>query len=367
MSVTIDITGLPTDRITVAISPLGELGMALHALAEPAHHPALQGWATAVSARLEPGLADRLCEVDFLWRATISDVFLPFAALPGQSLPGATLAEELDLLDKLTDQQFVDAALEVSCGVSYGRLAPHILADAAARDRALELVSARGPRRACFAQRLIEDPPRIRAWFRRLMEDCEEAFFADTWARLRHQLAADARHKAELLRHKGLGPALAATSTAVSLDEEAGRISVDKLTVGHARAAESGLALVPTSLGGPHLLVLHRHGWRPVLHYPLAASGMAALSSVDLLSRRMAALAHPVRMRLCRYLARGPYTTGELADAHGLTPPEVSRHLASLRKAGLLTTQRRGRYVQYQLDLGVVARLGGEFIEGVLR
>jgi DNA-binding transcriptional ArsR family regulator len=72
-------------------------------------------------------------------------------------------------------------------------------------------------------------------------------------------------------------------------------------------------------------------------------------------------------MRLCRHLARGAYTTSELSDAHGMTAPEISRHLTVLKKAGLITTRRRGRYVQHQLDLTAVARLGSDFIEGVLR
>jgi hypothetical protein len=38
-----------------------------------------------------------------------------------------------------------------------------------------------------------------------------------------------------------------------------------------------------------------------------------------------------------------------------------------LKKAGLITSGRRGRYVQHQLDLSAVARLGSDFIEGVLR
>lgn len=74
-----------------------------------------------------------------------------------------------------------------------------------------------------------------------------------------------------------------------------------------------------------------------------------------------------MRMSLCRHLARGAYSTGELADAHDLTAPEVSRHLAVLRRAGLLTTRRRGRYVLHQLDLSVVVRIGSDFLESVLR
>lgn len=365
---TIDIAELRPQRLAVVPSPLAELGMALHALSEPGHHPGLQGWVTSVTARLDSPLADRMCEADFLWRTTFSDLFLPFAGVPGGgTLPGATLAEDLDLLDKLTDEQFVDAALEFTCALPDGTHAPHVLADAELRRRALELAAARGPQQLRFSRRLLEDPPHIRAWLRRFLEDCDEAFFADAWSRLRHQLAADARHKTDLLRHKGLTEALRAVSPAVSVDETAGRITIDKLRQGHAVIEDGILLLVPTSLGWPHLSVLHRLGWQPVLHYPVGSPGLAAPPSVDQLILRMTALSHPVRMQLCRNLARSTYTTSELAQSHGMTAPEISRHLGVLKKAGLVSTRRRGRYVLHQLDVTAVARLGSDFLEALLR
>ncbi|WP_306318605.1 MULTISPECIES: DUF5937 family protein [unclassified Streptomyces] len=368
MSVSIDITGLAPERIDVVPSPLAELGTALHALSEPAHHPGLQGWTTSVSTRLDACLADRLCEADFLWRTTFSDVFMPFAGIPGKrTLPGATLAEDLDLLDELSDEQFVDAALEFTCQLSYGSPGHGRLSDPHTRDRALDLAAARGAHQVRFTKRLLEDPPTVRAWFRKLMEDCDEAFFADVWARLRHQLTADARHKKELLRRKGTREGLSSVSTSVSVDESGSLVTVDKVFDARTASARDGLTLMPTSLGWPHLVVLHRHGWQPVIHYPVASPGLASPPSVEQLTQRMAALAHPVRMRLCRHLARGPYTTSELADSHGMTAPEISRHVSVLKKAGLITTRRRGRYVQHQLDLSIVSRLGGDFIEGVLR
>ncbi|WP_031165076.1 DUF5937 family protein [Streptomyces durhamensis] len=367
MSVTIDITGLPPERVSVVPSPLAELGMALHALSEPGHHPDLQGWATAVSSRLDPCLADRLCEADFLWRTTFSDVFAPFAGIPGgRTLPGATLAEELDLLDKLTDEQFVHAVLEFTCQLRYDVQDPGPLADPELRRRSLELAAARGGAQERFTHRLLDDPPAVRAWFRQLMLDCDQAFFADTWSRLQPQLAADARHKSELLRRKGLAEALSSLSGAISLDQEAALITVDKLLVGRTATGDGGLVLVPTSMGWPHLMVLHRYGWQPSITYPASGTRPQA-PSVEQLTRRLEALAHPVRMRLCRHLARAAHTTGELADAHGMSAPEISRHLTVLKKAGLVTDCRRGRYVQHQLDLAAVARLGSDFIEGVLR
>ncbi|WP_434600483.1 DUF5937 family protein [Streptomyces sp. A5-4] len=374
----IDITGLPTERITFETSPLAELGMALHALAEPGHHPGLHGWATATSACLKPDLADRLHEADFLWRTTFSDVFMPFAGVRGGSgRTGATLAEDLDALDHLDDERFVSSALEFTCSSTYGIGGPSALTDPATRERALELAAARGPKQLDFARRLLDDPSVVRKWLRRLFEDCEQAFFADTWRRAHVQLAADARHKGEVLRHKGLADALHAVSPALSLDEHGGvggartLIRADKLAEGHTIAVDpavgAGLSFVPSSFGWPHLMVLHAPGWRPVIHYPVGSPELPSPASVELLKLRMEALAHPMRMRLCRNLARSPYTTGELADSHGITAPEVSRHLTVLKKAGLLTTQRRGRYVMHQLDLQVVARLGSDFLEGVLR
>ncbi|MFD7404277.1 DUF5937 family protein [Streptomyces sp. NPDC059866] len=368
MSVSIDIAGLRPERVAVVPSPLAELGSALHALSEPGHHPGLQGWVTGVTARLDSHLADRMCEADFLWRTTFSDLFLPFAGVPGGStLPGATLAEDLDLLDKLTDEQFVDAALEFTCALPAATPASDVLADSELRRRALELAAARGPQQLRFSQRLLEDPPRIRAWLRRFLEDCDEMFFADAWPRLRHQLAADARHKTDLLRHKGLTEALTAVSPAVGVDEAAGRITIDKLRQGHTVIRDRSLLLVPTSLGWPHLQVLHRHGWQPVLHYPVGSPGLTVPPSVDQLTMRMTALSHPVRMQLCRNLARSTYTTSELVQIHGMTAPEISRHLGVLKKAGLITTRRRGRYVLHQLDVTAVARLGSDFLEALLR
>ncbi|USQ82734.1 DUF5937 family protein [Streptomyces phaeoluteigriseus] len=368
MSVRIDIAGLRPEGVAIVPSPLAELGMALHALSEPGHHPGLQGWVTSVTARLDPHLADRMCEADFLWRTTFSDLFMPYAGIPGRStLPRGTLAEELDLLDKLTDEQFVDAALEFTCVISYGSHEPLVLTDERVRRRALEVAASRGPQQVRFTQRLLDDPPSVRAWLRRFLEDCDEAFFAEAWSRLSHGLTADARHKRELLRHRGLAEALTAVSPALALDEAACRIEVDKLIEGRTVTAGGGLLLVPTSLGWPHLSVLHRSGWQPVLHYPVGSPEPASPPSVEQLTLRMTALSHPVRMRICRQLARSAYTTSELAQVHGMTAPEISRHLAVLKKAGLITTRRRGRYVLHQLDVTRVARLGSDFLEGILR
>ncbi|MBO8192342.1 winged helix-turn-helix transcriptional regulator [Streptomyces oryzae] len=374
MSVTIDIAGLPPERIVFAPSPLAELGTALHTLAEPGHHPGAHAWATATNASLKPDLADRLCEADFLWRTTFSDILMGFAGLRDASVqPGATLAEDLDLLDKLDDEEFVTAALEFTCSALYGSESLRSpLTDATQRERSIELASARGPQQRRFTERLLADPPAVRSWVRRLFEDCEQAFFADTWNRVRHQLAADAREKTELLRRRGLAATLEAVSPALSTDKKGSVISADKLASARTTAVDPavgpGVTFIPSVHTWPHLMVLHRYGWRPVVYYPLTGRELLSTPlSVEQVTLRMEAVAHPLRMRLCRSLARAPYTTSELADLYSVSSPEVSRHLAVLKKAGLITARRHGRYVQYQLDVKVVGRLGSDFLETVLR
>lgn len=235
----------------------------------------------------------------------------------------------------------------------------------------LELAAHRGPRQLDFARRLLADPASVRAWLRRLFEDCQDAFFAGTWARVSPQLAADARHKTEVLRRTGLAEALRAVSPALSLDEGGARIIVDKLVDGRTTATDpavgAGLTLMPSSFGWPHLMVVHAPGWQAVIQYPVGAPELPGSASVELLKLRMDALAHPMRMRLCRNLGRAASTTSELAGALGITAPEVSRHLAVMKKAKLVSTRRRGRYVLHQLDVTAVARLGSDFLETVLR
>ncbi|WP_019549278.1 DUF5937 family protein [Streptomyces sulphureus] len=371
MSVTVHLTDLSPERTVFRPSPLAELGTVLHTLAAPAHHPGAGSWAADISARTTADLADRLCCTELLWGATFSDLLLSFAARPeAEGRPGETLAEDLDLLDKLDDEEYVTVALEFTCLSEYDSPSPRSpLHDEHLREQALALAAARGREQLDFTRRLIDDPPRMRRWMRRLFEECDEAFFADIWTQVGPRLTADARRKRDLLLHHGMRAALADVSPALSLDETGTRLEVDKLAEAETDTRGTGLTFVPTTFNWPHLMVLHRPRWRPVVHYPVAPPQprQQTPASVEQFALRMEALAHPVRMRMCRSLSRSPHTTGELAEVYALSAPEVSRHLAVLRKAGLVTVERQGRYVKYQLDIPVVARLGGDFLETVLR
>ena len=58
------------------------------------------------------------------------------------------------------------------------------------------------------------------------------------------------------------------------------------------------------------------------------------------LDRTLAALADPTRRRVVELLRRQPRRAGELADAFGMSPPAMSRHLRVLRTGGLVEEER---------------------------
>ena len=101
------------------------------------------------------------------------------------------------------------------------------------------------------------------------------------------------------------------------------------------RCASTGLTFSPSAFSHPHLLVVYSPGWQPVIHYPLLDTPTDPGVSIATIQERLHGLDHPVRLRLLRSLARGPHTTGELADIWMLTAPEVSRHLAVLKRTGV--------------------------------
>ena len=77
---------------------------------------------------------------------------------------------------------------------------------------------------------------------------------------------------------------------------------------------------------------------------------MADGSVEDRLDRAFAALADPVRRGIVARLSRGPATVNELAEPFDITLQAVSRHIAVLEQAGLVTRTREAQRRPVHLD-----------------
>ncbi|HEY1975775.1 MAG TPA: metalloregulator ArsR/SmtB family transcription factor [Candidatus Baltobacteraceae bacterium] len=76
-------------------------------------------------------------------------------------------------------------------------------------------------------------------------------------------------------------------------------------------------------------------------------------------SRLFKAVADPYRLRMLATLARASaeVCVCDFTDALPLNQPTVSHHLRILREAGLVTCERRGTWVYYELAPDALARV----------
>lgn len=82
----------------------------------------------------------------------------------------------------------------------------------------------------------------------------------------------------------------------------------------------------------------------PVCCAPVASGPMSDDDALHI-ALRLKALADPVRVKIVSYLfssADGEQASGDLAGILGLAESTVSHHLNQLRKAGIVTSERRG-------------------------
>src|SRR3954471_13759371 len=73
-------------------------------------------------------------------------------------------------------------------------------------------------------------------------------------------------------------------------------------------------------------------------------------NTVNDLSELFLALSDKTRLRLLGIMADGEVSVGFLADSLGESQPKISRHLAYLRTAGLVSTRRDGKWIYYNIQ-----------------
>ena len=71
------------------------------------------------------------------------------------------------------------------------------------------------------------------------------------------------------------------------------------------------------------------------------------------------ALSDPTRRRILQLLRDGAKTAGEIGSHFDRTGATISHHLAVLREAGLISDDKRGKYIYYELNLSVLDEITG--------
>lgn len=69
------------------------------------------------------------------------------------------------------------------------------------------------------------------------------------------------------------------------------------------------------------------------------------------------ALSDPTRRRIIELLRNKNMTAGDIVDQFQMTGASISHHLSILKNAGLVTDDKQGKYIYYELNLSVVEEI----------
>ena len=75
------------------------------------------------------------------------------------------------------------------------------------------------------------------------------------------------------------------------------------------------------------------------------------------------ALSDPTRREILKLLRHGPKTSGEIAEKFPSAWATISRHLAVLRDAGLILSERNGQQIVYELNTTVFEDVVNHLLE----
>lgn len=75
------------------------------------------------------------------------------------------------------------------------------------------------------------------------------------------------------------------------------------------------------------------------------------------MQQTLRALADPSRREILNMLKKGRMSAGEIAERFSVSGAAVSRHLSVLKEADLITDQREGKFIYYDLNASVLEEI----------
>ncbi len=189
------------------------------------------------------------------------------------------------------------------------------------------------------------DPNDVRDSLADLLTTAHEVLIAPYWHRMAATLDRDVAFHSELLGKSGLEGLFGSLNTNVAYC--GGTISVRSVETRTVRLEGSGVILMPTIFGSPHVSVIADPPWQPTIIYPARGVGAVwhapGIPTIDTLRRLLGSGRAEV---LLAVVARVP-TTEAISETIALSPSTVSEHLGVLYLSGLITKRRRAHTVHY--------------------
>lgn len=358
MPITVITAGAVAEDVVVHVDPLLELGALVHAVLHGSHHPRAQAARERILDSDTGELMVRTQRFRHFFGVVRARFLLP-TALDASCAP--TFEERLDDVARMPVELFAQFSAISLVEDSRTFRGADPMREPEELLRELERM---GETPLELGRALIEDPDRIRTELIALIERIEERWFRREWEDCRGLLIYEAEQRRREIAQNVLTGIASVSPTAV-VEHTPESVVFDKINRARFSVQPQGLILAPSYHVSPHLIAKYDEVYPGMITYAVGESTSSV--SLGLVKQRLQALLDDARMEICRCVARTPSTTVDLAIELQMTQPQVSRHLRTLRDAGLVSREQRGRFVYYTLNTSVLRSLGAQVIATMLR
>ncbi|EJT6473765.1 TPA: autorepressor SdpR family transcription factor [Clostridium perfringens] len=80
------------------------------------------------------------------------------------------------------------------------------------------------------------------------------------------------------------------------------------------------------------------------------------------MSKVFKALSDETRREILKLLSKKDMSAGEISDHFNMSKPSISKHLEILRKAELISSERKGQFIIYSINTSVIQEVLGNFL-----
>ena len=80
------------------------------------------------------------------------------------------------------------------------------------------------------------------------------------------------------------------------------------------------------------------------------------------MSKVFKALSDETRREILKMLSKQDISAGEISDNFNMSKPSISKHLEILRDAELISSEKKGQFVIYSINMSVLQEVLGNFL-----